>query len=451
MNSTTLYQRNSNGRIKQWTIEVESATVRTTWGIEDGKFQTSCRTATDCGVEGHADYLKPEENAVNIAARQVTKKIEEGYLKHRPKPASNQDQYSYKHISSFPKNMCFYKPQNSPKESAIFDLAKDDQLFCTYKRDGMMHILHKDGEGNVEFYTRRMDKTTDRFPALIEKAELMLPLNTILLGEMVLERKAASGRIYDDFEAGITRICRSDTEKSLAIQKEIGQPCYYIYDAIYVNGESLSNKTIVQRRNAITQYINITRNVMGIDNDNDGHDFSSEGNSLNSYISMCYGRKVSPYEHIDTYGHITAEGLLEYLKQKARDINIEGWVVWNPKATLPIENLVRFNGKPYRPPMCWKVKPKLEDDFIAKFDPDNSIGNWYKDTDRTKLGKAALYNIKTKEYIGDVGTGFSMKLREEMVNLKFPRIWSVEYDRKTDKGSLRFPVFLRDRTTNNDK
>jgi len=442
MTSTTLYQLSSRGKIKTWTIEVEDATISITWGLKDGKLQTSKRTVSDCGVEGHADYLTPEQNAVLVSTRQIVKKKEEGYTDHEPvldADADITDPYTYKYISSFPKNMCFYKPQNSPKIDHINTLAEDGKLFATYKRDGMMHILHKDDAGTVRFYTRRMDEATARFPHLVEQAELTIPPNTILIGEMVLENYEGM-YVIDDFENGISRICRSDPEKAVARQKEIGEATYCIFDTVFVDGAAQDNKTIVERREAITSYLDVSRNVMGIDDEEPReYVYAKKG-----FITMCYGftyvasnRQESP--------------ACKSLKNRARDIGMEGYVVWDAEAKLDLQSLVRFNGKPKRPSCVWKLKPKNEDDFIAKFDPDNGVGMWYKDTDRSMLGKASLYSVRTSEHVGDVGTGFSMEQRKELVNSNWPRTWAVEYDRKTEKGNLRFPVFLRDRTTHGDK
>ena len=56
-------------------------------------------------------------------------------------------------------------------------------------------------------------------------------------------------------------------------------------------------------------------------------------------------------------------------------------------------------------------------------------------------------------FLGKCGGGLSEKLMEHYANPSlFPRVWTLEYEyAHPGTGKLRFPEFIRDRTTDGDK
>jgi hypothetical protein len=115
-----------------------------------------------------------------------------------------------------------------------------------------------------------------------------------------------------------------------------------------------------------------------------------------------------------------------------------------------------FNGKAYRPNILWKSKPKYEDDFIVRFDPDNGIGDYGNGKNKSKIKNVQIYQLDKngKEVcLGKCGGGLSDEQRDFYTNTKlFPRVWRIEYDSvQPGTGALRFPVFNSDRTLSGDK
>jgi ATP-dependent DNA ligase len=70
----TLYKKNSNGSIQQWTISVEGSTITKVYGQKDGKLQTTTDFISEGKNIGKKNETTPEEQALAEAEAQWTKK-----------------------------------------------------------------------------------------------------------------------------------------------------------------------------------------------------------------------------------------------------------------------------------------------------------------------------------------------------------------------------------------
>lgn len=77
----TLYARGNNGKVLDWTIEVQGNKFRVTAGAQDAKHVTSEWTAVQGKNIGRANETTPEEQAFSEAESKWTKKVEQnGYF-----------------------------------------------------------------------------------------------------------------------------------------------------------------------------------------------------------------------------------------------------------------------------------------------------------------------------------------------------------------------------------
>ena len=98
----------------------------------------------------------------------------------------------------------------------------------------------------------------------------------------------------------------------------------------------------------------------------------------------------------------------------------------------------------------FELKPKLEADFIVRWDPNNGIGEWGKGKKSKGVGSVQLYlwdpETGTEVPICLTGGGLTDADVARFADPKlYPTVWQVEFDSWTPKGALRFPVFLRER------
>jgi len=416
--TTTLYKKTKAGKIQQWKIWVEdvgksgSPEVWIEHGLTDGKKQVTHDIIKEGVNLGKANETTPVEQANLTAKRKATKQKEEGY-KETIEEALKQQSISF--TERFPKELCFYKPKNSIDDKKIAKLEGAGRLRITVKEDGMMYIVRKSEQFGVEIYSRRMELETDKFPHLVPSFEKMKD-GTVLLGEMVLSGYDSHIKAFKD----VTKICRSDTEKALERQKEFGNTHYRIFDVAFYNGECCLISHETDARHALAASIAISCD--------------------SSYIDIV--------ERLDMT-HAQA-------MQSVKNNKLEGLVLWDSKGKMKDGEAFTFNGKAYRPNILWKSKPKYEDDFIVRWDPDRGIGEYGKGKNKGKVGSVFVYQLDENGMeiaLGKCGGGLTDKQRDFYSEKDmFPRVWRIEYDSIQPKtGSLRYPVFNADRTLSGDK
>lgn len=76
----TLYKRTSTGATQTWRVDVDGATIITTYGQKDGKLQTARDTITSGKNIGKSNETTPEQQAELEAVAQWEKKAKKGYV-----------------------------------------------------------------------------------------------------------------------------------------------------------------------------------------------------------------------------------------------------------------------------------------------------------------------------------------------------------------------------------
>jgi len=151
----------------------------------------------------------------------------------------------------------------------------------------------------------------------------------------------------------------------------------------------------------------------------------------------------------DNHTEIEFDGSRNHAIDLAKLLGWEGFVAHDPSAVFG-DKAISFRGKPDRPKHAVKVKPKFEADFCVQWNPDEGIGSWGKGKKAGGVGSvfAYLWNPDTLEwqYVTKVGGGLTEKDVKEFADPNlFPMVWQVEFATWTDKGSIQFPEFIRQR------
>ena len=436
MNKTTLYQRTRTGKVQQWSIWVEEKgkskhpEVWIEHGLVDGKKQLTNDIISKGVNEGKTNETTPLQQATLTMERRVTKQTEKGY---RNNTEDLKKELSIDFTQPLPKELCFYKPKNSIDNKKIETLELEGRAVFTVKRDGMMHIIRKSDEFGVEIYSRRMDLVTDKYPHLVADLE-KIQYNFILLGEIILDNNGK-----DNFN-GVSQICRSDAEKAIERQEELGKVKYYIFD-IAVIGEAGKQETLLHTTTYIDR-LNILEGMILIFLEDNSNILRCEILNYNDDFCIPINERRTNRTHESAIKEIKNRGL-------------EGLVVWDSNGTMDPGASYTMNGKAYRPNVLWKSKPKYEDDFIVRFDPENNIGEYGKGKNNGKVKSVHLFQLDEdgqEVFLAKCGGGLSDKQRDFYTTASYPRVWRIEYDSIQPKtGSLRYPVFNIDRTLNKDK
>jgi hypothetical protein len=441
--------RKTTGRGKRplvWKIGLDpkdSKTYVIQWNLLDSDaIQETRDTPGPCGVEDHSDYQTAEKYALFCIDREVRKKTEGGYIEYIDGMPVGEAIATIDFDKPLPKNLCFYKPKKEISRDNLLKLEKASRAIWTLKRDGMMHISVL-SHGSWEIYSRRMDIVTPNYPHIVKALEeLGLPNRTILLGEMCLLN--ADGT--DNFR-GVSQICRSKTDLSLAYQgiadfpkrKEglavLGKISYYVFDVAFYDGRDLLSHESVRSRLALLR--EIFSRIDGRLSVNTGIKASEEQLRHESKLreSMLRTKHIAP---VKIY-HTSADEDLELVKQ----LGAEGFVALDADAVYG-EKGYSFDGKARRPDGSWKRKPKYEDEFI--------VTGTYEGTGRNrgKFGGFTIAQIhpETGERIdcGKCGGGLTDEQREtfwkqDLVGTTIKIEFDSRQPEKDGVYALRFPEY----------
>jgi predicted DNA-binding WGR domain protein len=428
-----------------WTIEIVGNQIHTMWGQLGGSMQQATEHMQGVNL-GKKNAKTPEQYALERARETCRKQWRSGYREF-VNGAQVDDVIEKKiNFENPPESLCFYKPDNSMGAS-IEKKAREGKVWYSRKRNGLAFIIMRGADGPAKLYSRRMlrqhdDETDteltwdDRFAGIRDAATMLMPPNSILLGELVVDRDGA-----DDM-AHVQSLTKSKTEQSWADQHK-GRASFYIWDVAFWDGVDLvSTAPVRERYELIHEW-----------------DFSKIANIL------------IPVEFYDGQFFKSPEEATEYAKKKGW----EGWVVVDPDGTYD-DKAYNFKGKPDRPgSVCAKLKPTYEDDFIAIWNPEMKIREMLPDAiiyesaknatvgERSTKGRSnqgikavALFQYNKDgrlTYISNVSSGLTDDAKRDWANASlYPQVWKVEYKGRRymsqgdDTNALDFAAFIECRS-----
>ncbi len=455
-------QEARTGKTKRWVIKVTSDVVTVSHGLVDGQMQTTPGWKGEARNVGKVNEVTPEQDARNYADRQVTKQLRKGYLEVNPKTGvvTQKKQNTEIDFDDLSQSLRFYKPQNS-MNPYVQKLMDNHTAWWVRKRNGNMCVISTGTRGEATLYSSTGQKyhkdeaTSGRFPGVpllhryphIEETlySLALPPRTILLAELCTvaaggfgdTRDGVYGLDVDDLNY-VGSVGRSLTDTAIELQEQKGKLGICVWDIAFWGGKCwMQEKPFHERMGKIVELADMDESgfirfpeVVSVGTDIDKHD-------------MIYFTMQTPVGGKQWASHI--DKIEESLLLKAKEWKWEGFVVIDPHATYG-DKAYNFRGKAERPKFLAKMKPKLEADFIVRYDPDNGIGVRGKGKKSVGVGSVFCYlwDGESEVYVGKCGGG----LNEENV-LKFadpslyPMVWEVSFASWTKKGSFEFPEFVR--------
>jgi hypothetical protein len=458
MNKREFRQVAKRGKTKRWIVWQDEDQVGVQDGFVKGKMKVATVTTMEAVNVGKANEKSAEECAVDEMERRILMKTRQGYREVNPKtgqflqepPKETDTLESFKDL---PQNLRFYKPQNS-MNAYMQKMMDNKEAAWLRKRDGNMHIYVLDEKGRHRMYSSTTTphqkdepdvEIIERYPQIADAIQtLQVPDKTILLGELCC---VAAGGHEDEYGFDVDNLDLVNGARgglmssSLELQEEHGYMGFCIWDIAFWDGKDLLNHEPALRRFDIARRLGNT-DKLGFITYPEMAQWSEKTQCI--YIWSRSGDL--------TINELEGRTVEQTLIDLAKDQKWEGWVVVDPEATFG-EKSYNFRGKPERPKYTAKLKPKLEADFIVRYDPDNGIGFRGKGKKSVGVGSVFCYlwdhEAEEEVYVSKCGGG----LDEENV-LKFadtslyPMVWKVEFgswtkpSKKSPMGSLQFPEFL---------
>lgn len=286
-------------------------------------------------------------------------------------------------------------------EEALAILIKDGGYFFDMKWDGTRAIAFVE-DGDVRFRNRRGEDVTYRYPDLVARLAEVFPDGSVVFdGEIVVIGK--DGR--PDYDAAIHRRDSQQNARSAAAMAEVHPATYMAFDLLHRNGDDYRRLPFTARR------------------------------GLLATLSECFG----------------ADGVPNAPLQQSVSSK-DGPVMWKFVLDTKLEGLIAKQGQaPYRGgrSSAWiKLKPIKTVTAIAT---GYDLGKKNQQFAHT-LGAMHLTVLENGEPvgIGKVGTGFSIRQRDELkdrMDAGELLVVEVEYQEVSPVNKqLRFPSFKGLRT-----
>jgi DNA ligase-1 len=242
----TLYARGNNGKVLDWTIEVQGNKFHVTAGAQDAKHVTSEWTLCEGKNVGRANETTPEDQAVAEAQAKWTKKVEQnGY---------------FANVKDIDKELTFIEPMLAQGYQDRLDKGKlTFPVMVDRKYNGMRQITHRGGQFSrkgkavisAPHIFERVKHLFDEHPDLVLDGELYNHEYRYKLNEIIsLVRKTK--------QATITPAHLKECEDKVD---------YYVYDGwgFTVDGKEITEETPCSvRRAGLTKLLKGIKDVVPV-------------------------------------------------------------------------------------------------------------------------------------------------------------------------------------------
>lgn len=429
-------ERSGKNSAQVWMGWVDGEEVISQWGALDGKLQETIDTPGAKGKLGTKAFIPPEQAALDDLVRDIKSKAQKGYeITQGPKSGVLAEMLakelgdvtrSFEITFSGPlhNNVAFSKPVNTVEPKKLMKLAArkpnglgGPPLAWLVKKNGMCYLVSKDKKDRVWIQSRgKLVVENSKFPHLVEQFHDLLPKKSILLCEFYV----GEGRSKHDFKA-MQQIANSLVDRALDMQRELGLVHAYVFRMPFWKGENMErDKTCSHWLQRLNELI-------------DGYPDNDMPGGFQSGLAT--------FDHI--HGPAISDDSYEDAIAEMQQFGYEGWVVYDCWNSLGAKHL-SFLGQPDRPKVCWKVKRHLEDDFIARWDPNGKVchctskchipdrkaevaqqksgvccvcgkklktdGTWGTGKNKTRVGTLSLYQKDAsgvQQYICEVSSGLT--------------------------------------------
>ncbi|KAI9305046.1 ATP-dependent DNA ligase [Cunninghamella echinulata] len=175
----------------------------------------------------------------------------------------------------------------------ILDRFQDKKFTCEFKYDGERAQIHLCPEGKISIYSRNSENMSVRYPDIMEKVKKWLKPST---KSFILDCEAVAWDLEKScilpFQILSTRKRKDVKENEITVQVAI-----YVFDCLYLNGESLLQKSLQERREILKEGFTETKDEFYFAQHMDSNDIADIQTFLDvSLQNNCEGLMIKTYE-----------------------------------------------------------------------------------------------------------------------------------------------------------
>jgi DNA ligase-1 len=232
---------------------------------------------------------------------------------------------------------------------------------CEYKYDGQRAQVHCDDQGKVSIFSRHLELMTDKYPDLVA---LIPKIRGEGVGSFIMEGEV----VAVDQESGELKTFQTlanRARKDVAIGSVKVSVCLFSFDLMYLNGESLLNRPLRERRELLRGLFPEVPNQFTWVKSIDATSQDSE----------------TVLEFFKSATNIKCEGIMVKILDNLPNPKLGDGVENEPSIVAPAETLTKGKGKEKG------VETEAEKDpekktrrkaLLATYEPDKRLDSWLK-------------------------------------------------------------------------
>eukprot|EP01117_Protostelium_nocturnum_P014981 TRINITY_DN575_c0_g1_i1.p1 TRINITY_DN575_c0_g1~~TRINITY_DN575_c0_g1_i1.p1 ORF type:complete len:935 (-),score=471.64 TRINITY_DN575_c0_g1_i1:93-2897(-) len=169
---------------------------------------------------------------------------------------------------------------------------------CEYKYDGERAQIHKLEDGTIKIYSRNLENNTGKYPDLIENLPRAAKEGVT---SYILDCEAVA---YDRSNDKILpfQVLSTRARKSVKMEDIKVQVCLFAFDLLYLNGESLLHRNLLERRKLLLESFQPVGGEFKFATCRDSNDIEEIETFLNEAIEgNCEGLMIKTLEKDATY------------------------------------------------------------------------------------------------------------------------------------------------------
>ncbi|KAK0456580.1 hypothetical protein EV421DRAFT_1753404 [Armillaria borealis] len=262
----------------------------------------------------------------------------------------------------------------------VLDRFENKRFTCEYKYDGERAQVHKLEDGTVNVFSRNSEDMSKKYPDLVEQLPKCFKESTqsFVLDAEAVAWDPVAGKILPFQELSKRK------RKDVKVEDIRVRVCLFAFDLLYLNGEPLLHKSLLERRALLRENFNVVSGEFDFAKASDGE---------------------------------TTDEIQTFLEESVKD-GCEGLMV------KMLESEASFY-EPSRRSVNWL---KLKKDYLAGIGDSLDlvvVGGYYGKGKRTNVYGAfllACYDSESEEYqtICKIGTGFSEEALQSLYDLLQP-------------------------------
>lgn len=236
---------------------------------------------------------------------------------------------------------------------------------CEYKYDGQRAQVHCDGNGKVSIFSRHLELMTDKYPDLVELVPKIRGdgVSSFIMEGEVVAVDSSTGELKN-FQT-LTNRARKDVEiGSITIQV-----CLFSFDLMYLNGQSLLNRSFRERRELLRSLFTEVPNKFTWVKSLDAT--SAESETVLDFFksateSKCEGIMVKILDNLPDVTYTGGDG---------EEGNEDSNKLAAPKAKSKGKATKKADGAESEEPAKKRSRRKA---LLATYEPDKRLDSWLK-------------------------------------------------------------------------